>query len=96
MVSNELPFILHGMAVNENSHAFLLYTLITNDNRVTCLMVRLHLTKTFPAGIPIDIGRAQRILLAVMVLLVLFKAESTHVCELIDASSMYHMATIND
>jgi hypothetical protein len=95
MVSNELPFILHGMAVNENSHAFLLFTLIPNYNSITCLMVRLRITKTFPAGVvpPIPFGILP--LLAVMVLLV-FKAEATPVCELIDASPMHHVATIND
>jgi hypothetical protein len=96
MLSNELPFILHGMAVNENSHAFLLSTLIPYDNSISCLMVRLRLTKTFPGGIPIAIGGAKRNMLARMVLLVLFKAEARHVCELIDASSIHHVATIND
>ena len=93
MVSNEFSLISHGMTVNENSHAFLLSTLIPNYNRITCSLVRLRLTKTFPATIPIPIGILP--LLAVIVLLV-FKAEATLVCELIDASPMHHVATIND
>jgi hypothetical protein len=87
MVSNEFPFISHGVTVNKNSHAFLLSTLIPYDNRVPCLMVRVRLTKTFLAGVPIPI--------ASMVLIV-FNVEATLVCELIDASPLHHVTTIND
>jgi hypothetical protein len=90
MVSNELPFISHGMTVNENSHAFLLSTLIPNDNRITCSIVRLRLTKTFLAGVPIPIG----MMLAKTVFVV--NVEATLVCELIDAFPMHHEVMIND